>query len=308
MSTATDGGLPTPQLVAPPRAAARTAGLCEKQPGPRLWCMVRVPAPTDGCTGPRPTGASLRNATSLHSSVSTSAMPANSASGGGSSSGGGAGLHHSEAARLLPAGPVAKDVPSEDGDSAQPPTYTFTRLAIRSNYMDKSIEAKKKVIRMLFVVVAEFFICWAPLHVLNTWYLFSPDAVYMNVGRTGVALVHLLAYISSCCNPITYCFMNRKFRAAFLGVFGCRSHKPEWYRHRLRLPPSSGCRSSACCRGGVRAGHVCALQRPALAANSDASGNDSTQCPLRASIAARSAGETIIVIAEVLTLEAEDRV
>ncbi|XP_049861885.1 cholecystokinin receptor-like [Schistocerca gregaria] len=41
MSTATDGGLPTPQLVAPPRAAARAAGLCEKQPGPRLWCMVR---------------------------------------------------------------------------------------------------------------------------------------------------------------------------------------------------------------------------------------------------------------------------
>ncbi|XP_047112144.1 cholecystokinin receptor-like [Schistocerca piceifrons] len=109
-----------------------------------------------------------------------------------------------------------------------------------------------QVIRMLFVVVAEFFICWAPLHVLNTWYLFSPDAVYKNVGRTGVALVHLLAYISSCCNPITYCFMNRKFRAAFLGVFGCRS--------------------------------------------------------VVKSFGVLPAGETIIVIAEVLTLEAEDRV
>ena len=79
-----------------------------------------------------------------------------------------------------------------------------------------------QVIRMLFVVVAEFFVCWAPLHVLNTWYLFNPDQVYAWVGSTGVSLVQLMAYVSSCCNPITYCFMNRKFRQAFLGVFNCR--------------------------------------------------------------------------------------
>ncbi|KAJ1522982.1 hypothetical protein ONE63_002118 [Megalurothrips usitatus] len=77
---------------------------------------------------------------------------------------------------------------------------------------------------MLFVVVAEFFVCWAPLHVLNTWYLFNPDEVYAWVGSTGVSLVQLMAYVSSCCNPITYCFMNRKFRQAFLGVFNCRRY------------------------------------------------------------------------------------
>lgn len=31
--------------------------------------------------------------------------------------------------------------------------YAFSRHGIRSNYMDKSIEAKKKVIRMLFVII-----------------------------------------------------------------------------------------------------------------------------------------------------------
>ncbi|EEB18252.1 class A rhodopsin-like G-protein coupled receptor GPRcck2, putative [Pediculus humanus corporis] len=97
--------------------------------------------------------------------------------------------------------------------------YFFNRHAIRSNYMDKSIEAKRKVIRMLFVIVTEFFVCWAPLHVLNTWYLFYPDAIYKYVGSTGISLVQLLAYISSCCNPITYCFMNKKFRQAFISVF-----------------------------------------------------------------------------------------
>ncbi|XP_062539350.1 uncharacterized protein LOC134207625 isoform X2 [Armigeres subalbatus] len=56
--------------------------------------------------------------------------------------------------------------------SADPPVLpiasSFPHHAIRSNYMDKSIEAKKKVIRMLFVIILEFFVCWAPLHILNT--------------------------------------------------------------------------------------------------------------------------------------------
>jgi hypothetical protein len=78
----------------------------------------------------------------------------------------------------------------------------FSR-AIRSTYTGKSIESKKKVIRMLFVLVAEFFLCWTPLYVMHTWYLFSPDAVYNTLSPLGISLVQLLAYISSCCNPIT---------------------------------------------------------------------------------------------------------
>ncbi|RZF38513.1 hypothetical protein LSTR_LSTR006108 [Laodelphax striatellus] len=99
-------------------------------------------------------------------------------------------------------------------------TYTFSRHAIRSNYMDKSIEAKKKVIRMLFVVVGEFFICWTPIHILNTVYLFNPEFFRTYLGNY-TYLVQILAYVSSCCNPITYCFMNRKFRQAFLSIFKC---------------------------------------------------------------------------------------
>ncbi|ERL86015.1 hypothetical protein D910_03429 [Dendroctonus ponderosae] len=76
---------------------------------------------------------------------------------------------------------------------------------------------------MLFVIVAEFFICWAPLHIVNTWYLYYPKEVYELVGSTGIALVQLMAYISSCSNPITYCFMNRKFRQTFFTAFQCRA-------------------------------------------------------------------------------------
>ncbi|CAL8116060.1 unnamed protein product [Orchesella dallaii] len=104
-----------------------------------------------------------------------------------------------------------------------PPTHQASNVAraIRSTYTGKSMESKKKVIRMLFVLVAEFFVCWTPLYVMNTWYLFDSEAVYNHIGPFGVVLIQLLAYVSSCCNPITYCFMNRKFRQAFIKVFQC---------------------------------------------------------------------------------------
>lgn len=81
---------------------------------------------------------------------------------------------------------------------------------------------------MLFVVVLEFFICWTPLYVINTFALFNPSLVYQNLGYSAISFFQLLAYSSSCCNPITYCFMNCGFRKAFLNLFRCfkRFHEP----------------------------------------------------------------------------------
>ncbi|XP_032512406.1 cholecystokinin receptor isoform X2 [Danaus plexippus] len=93
------------------------------------------------------------------------------------------------------------------------------RHVVRSTHIDKSIDAKRKVIRMLFVIIVEFFVCWTPLHVINTIYLFYPEELYQYIGSKGIVSLQLLAYCSSCCNPITYCFMNRKFRQAFISLF-----------------------------------------------------------------------------------------
>jgi hypothetical protein len=80
---------------------------------------------------------------------------------------------------------------------------------------------------MLFVVVLEFFLCWTPLYVINSWTLFDPKAVYQNLGYTAISFFQLLAYSSSCCNPITYCFMNIGFRKAFLNLFRCLKQSAE---------------------------------------------------------------------------------
>ncbi|CAK1551558.1 unnamed protein product [Leptosia nina] len=121
---------------------------------------------------------------------------------------------------------------------------------VRSTHIDKSIEAKRKVIRMLFVIILEFFVCWTPLHAINTIYLFYPEELYRYVGSKGIISLQLLAYCSSCCNPITYCFMNRKFRHAFITLFKtCKLVRwcfPEKSEGKQVTPPPSSQDVTAC--------------------------------------------------------------
>lgn len=109
---------------------------------------------------------------------------------------------------------------SEESNS---PVVGSKRLnaTLRRTNAERSLLNKKRVIKMLFAVVLEFFICWTPLYVMNTIALFSPSIIYNNLGYTGVSIFHLLAFTSSCCNPITYCFMNCGFRKSFVNLFKC---------------------------------------------------------------------------------------
>ncbi|XP_013781323.1 cholecystokinin receptor type A-like [Limulus polyphemus] len=97
-------------------------------------------------------------------------------------------------------------------------------LIVRGN-TEKNRVSKRRVIRMLFVLVVEFVVCWTPLYIVNTWVLYDQQEFYARVGPTGISVIQLMAYCSSCCNPITYCFMYSKFRKAFLTMFGCRRRK-----------------------------------------------------------------------------------
>ncbi|XP_050295280.1 cholecystokinin receptor-like isoform X2 [Anthonomus grandis grandis] len=103
----------------------------------------------------------------------------------------------------------------------------LTTGLLRKTNAERSLCNKKRVIKMLCVVVLEFFICWCPLYVINTIVLFDKYYIYDNIGYAGVSFFQLLAYTSSCCNPITYCFMNRGFRNSFLKLFSClKTPKP----------------------------------------------------------------------------------
>jgi hypothetical protein len=93
-----------------------------------------------------------------------------------------------------------------------------TRI-IRQSNQEKSREAKLRVVRMLFVLVIEFFVCWSPLYTVQTWKSFHHESIRDNISSFVWSFMFVLSYLSSCCNPITYCFMNRRFRQSFIAAF-----------------------------------------------------------------------------------------
>ncbi|KAL8598785.1 hypothetical protein ACOMHN_033348 [Nucella lapillus] len=116
--------------------------------------------------------------------------------------------------------------PPHHNHAATPRRSARQTNRIRHSNPRKIRENKIRVIRMLFVVVLEFFLCWTPLYLIQTWMIFHPLSAYEFVTPLTKTLFHLLSYVSSCCNPITYCFMNKKFREGFVRVFTCRKPPP----------------------------------------------------------------------------------
>ncbi|XP_063903995.1 cholecystokinin receptor [Zophobas morio] len=110
---------------------------------------------------------------------------------------------------------------SQDSSSPFGGSQKQMSSGLRRTNAERSLLNKKRVIKMLFAVVLEFFICWTPLYIINTIVLFEPSIIYNNLGYKAITFLQLLAYCSSCCNPITYCFMNCGFRKSFLNLFKC---------------------------------------------------------------------------------------
>lgn len=99
---------------------------------------------------------------------------------------------------------------------------TRSVVQLRSS-VDRHLAEKRQshVLRMLVTVIVEFFVCWTPLHVINLLSLYYPQVVYQAIGYDGLSFLYWLAYLSTCTNPITYCFMNRRFRRSFRALFTC---------------------------------------------------------------------------------------
>uniref|UniRef100_A0A671NK27 Gastrin/cholecystokinin type B receptor n=1 Tax=Sinocyclocheilus anshuiensis TaxID=1608454 RepID=A0A671NK27_9TELE len=105
--------------------------------------------------------------------------------------------------------------------SALTPTSSAKVDRPRSNTSKAKLMAKKRVIHMLIVIVAMFFICWMPLYSVNTWKAFDLPSAHRALSGAPISFIHLLSYTSACVNPIIYCFMNKRFRKVLLTTFSC---------------------------------------------------------------------------------------
>ncbi|XP_014677118.1 PREDICTED: cholecystokinin receptor-like, partial [Priapulus caudatus] len=109
---------------------------------------------------------------------------------------------------------------------------------------EKNLNAKRRVIKMLFVVVLEFFICWGPLYCTYTWGVVDPGGATKTISALAYSFVQLLSYTSSCTNPITYCFMNKKYREAFMAACACQRRNISEARTQLQGEAASYARQS----------------------------------------------------------------
>ena len=91
--------------------------------------------------------------------------------------------------------------------------YCYVRIAI--TVISSKIVTKFKTVRLIFIIVLLFFICWTPLNVL----LLIPDEDLSceEKKKRGYALqvTRDIAYIYFCISPIFYTFVGRKFQNYF---------------------------------------------------------------------------------------------
>ncbi|NXL67154.1 C3AR protein, partial [Chordeiles acutipennis] len=89
--------------------------------------------------------------------------------------------------------------------------YTLVTFRTRANQFHKP---RNRMLRTIVLVVAAFFICWAPYHVVG---ILSLVPTLGTEQRESLILWdHLstaLAYANSCINPLLYVFVGRDFRA-----------------------------------------------------------------------------------------------
>ena len=95
------------------------------------------------------------------------------------------------------------------------------RRSTTSSKKIKKFRSEARITKMLFVVVAVFFVCWTPLVIGTVLYALNANPRDFNL----LSLGFMFASMNSICNPIIYAFMNQPFRKAFKDLFiGCKSN------------------------------------------------------------------------------------
>ncbi|XP_041066158.1 substance-P receptor-like [Carcharodon carcharias] len=83
----------------------------------------------------------------------------------------------------------------------------------------EQMNAKRKVVKMMIVVVTTFAVCWLPYHIYFLLYLFHPEIYQKKYIQQVYLAIIWLAMSSTMYNPIIYCCLNDRFRAGFRRVF-----------------------------------------------------------------------------------------
>jgi hypothetical protein len=79
---------------------------------------------------------------------------------------------------------------------------------------------RRKALKLLIVIILEFFICWTPLFIFHTYGTFDKN-FYRSMPTIFIDLILLFSFASPLCNPFTYYFMSKRYRAVLYAYIPC---------------------------------------------------------------------------------------
>ncbi|XP_026797869.3 substance-K receptor [Pangasianodon hypophthalmus] len=88
-----------------------------------------------------------------------------------------------------------------------------------SDHYQNQIQAKRKVVKMMIVVVTTFAVCWLPYHIYFILGSFKKDIYNQHYIQQVYLAIFWLAMSSTMYNPIIYCCLNQRFRSGFRRAF-----------------------------------------------------------------------------------------
>ncbi|XP_029991516.1 arginine vasopressin receptor 1Aa [Sphaeramia orbicularis] len=81
--------------------------------------------------------------------------------------------------------------------------------------------AKLRTVKMTFVIVLAYIICWAPFFIVQMWSVWDENFQWDDSENTAVTLSALLASLNSCCNPWIYMIFSGHLLQDFVHCFSC---------------------------------------------------------------------------------------
>uniref|UniRef100_A0A667Z304 Arginine vasopressin receptor 1A n=1 Tax=Myripristis murdjan TaxID=586833 RepID=A0A667Z304_9TELE len=81
--------------------------------------------------------------------------------------------------------------------------------------------AKLRTVKMTFVIVLAYIICWAPFFTVQMWSVWDKNFQWDDSENTAVTLSALLASLNSCCNPWIYMIFSGHLLQDFAHCFCC---------------------------------------------------------------------------------------
>ncbi|NXY90065.1 V1AR protein, partial [Alcedo cyanopectus] len=81
--------------------------------------------------------------------------------------------------------------------------------------------AKIRTVKMTFVIVSAYVVCWAPFFTIQMWSVWDQRFPWVDSENTATTVTALLASLNSCCNPWIYMFFSGHLLQDCIQSFPC---------------------------------------------------------------------------------------